>query len=504
MKIKIKFTQFALIVLTIIAFISSVQAITFTVNDTEDAPDIFNGDGFCTAAFPNHCTLRAAIMEINFLNQPSNTIILPSGIYTLTRPNTLGVADDAQGDLNLNANVTINGSDARTTIIQAGTTKSTNSSNGNGIDRVIRILGSDPLNIGRLQVFLNSVTIRNGKTLNPGGGILEEASVLTINNSAILDNNGAGGAGIASFGKVNIKNSIISGNIGGGFGNVNSPNVSSLTNVTISGNSADFGAGGIYNVRGSLIVTNCTISHNTNAASGTFNAGGIARSDQFGAVTNIRNTIITNNFVNTSIPRDVGGTVISSGTNLIGNAGTSTGWIGSDLLNNTSANLLPLANNGGQTDTHAISSNSAALNAGQNCVVNNICPVFNAPFDVTTDQRGQNRLFAGFALEALFVDIGAFEKNTLAPTSAEASISGRVTTASGRGIRNVRISLSKPNGETLFATTNPFGYYRFKELQTGETYILNVNSKRYSFAEPTRVINLNEDLTDENFVSNDK
>jgi hypothetical protein len=95
--------------------------------------------------------------------------------------------------------------------------------------------------------------------------------------------------------------------------------------------------------------------------------------------------------------------------------------------------------------------------------------------------------------------------NGFGPTAAESSISGRVTTASGRGIRNVVIQINGGSlTETRYARTNPFGYYRFTELDAGSTYVLNVSSKRYSFANPTRVITLNEDLTDEDFVSDNK
>ena len=92
----------------------------------------------------------------------------------------------------------------------------------------------------------------------------------------------------------------------------------------------------------------------------------------------------------------------------------------------------------------------------------------------------------------------------LAPTAANALVNGRVTTANGRGIRNVAITLTTPSGEIKTTLTNPFGYYRFQDLAVGETYILSVKSKRYSFSEPTRVISLNEDLTDADFISNNK
>ena len=93
----------------------------------------------------------------------------------------------------------------------------------------------------------------------------------------------------------------------------------------------------------------------------------------------------------------------------------------------------------------------------------------------------------------------------LAPTAANAGITGRVTTANGRAIRNVMLRINGGNlSETKFARTNPFGYYRFQDLQVGQTYVINVASKRYTFANPMRLITLNENLDSEDFVSEGK
>jgi uncharacterized delta-60 repeat protein len=91
------------------------------------------------------------------------------------------------------------------------------------------------------------------------------------------------------------------------------------------------------------------------------------------------------------------------------------------------------------------------------------------------------------------------------PIAVNAGISGRITTASGHGIQNVSVQISGGNlSESKLARTNTFGYYRFQDLQVGQTYIVGVSAKRYSFVNPIRVITLNEDLTGEDFVSNDK
>jgi WD40-like Beta Propeller Repeat len=89
-----------------------------------------------------------------------------------------------------------------------------------------------------------------------------------------------------------------------------------------------------------------------------------------------------------------------------------------------------------------------------------------------------------------------------APTAADVSVGGRVLSGK-RGISNVRLTLTDSTGETRYATTNSFGFYRFGEVAAGQTYVLTVNSKRYSFSQPTRIINVSEDAADENFIANE-
>ena len=75
---------------------------------------------------------------------------------------------------------------------------------------------------------------------------------------------------------------------------------------------------------------------------------------------------------------------------------------------NQAANIAPLANNGGLTQTHALLSTSPAINAGSNCVTDLTCAASNPFVILTTDQRG-----TGFPrLVGAAVDIGAFEFNS--------------------------------------------------------------------------------------------
>ncbi|MGI8786354.1 MAG: LamG domain-containing protein [Pyrinomonadaceae bacterium] len=91
-----------------------------------------------------------------------------------------------------------------------------------------------------------------------------------------------------------------------------------------------------------------------------------------------------------------------------------------------------------------------------------------------------------------------------APTAASVSIGGRVLTAIGRGIRNVRVSLTDASGETRYAMTNPFGYYRFEDVESGATYILSVSAKRYRFENPTRILSVNEEIENLDFTASPK
>ena len=92
----------------------------------------------------------------------------------------------------------------------------------------------------------------------------------------------------------------------------------------------------------------------------------------------------------------------------------------------------------------------------------------------------------------------------VAPTAANALISGRVTTSQGNGILNVIVTLTNSNGVVRQTRTGSFGYYSFDDLPVGETYILSVTAKSYIFANPTRVIGLQEDLADADFTAQER
>jgi hypothetical protein len=148
--------------------------------------------------------------------------------------------------------------------------------------------------------------------------------------------------------------------------------------------------------------------------------------------------------------------------------------------------------NGGTTPTHALLPGSPAIDKG-----------LNANVVLPTDQRGFLRIVDGDGNGTAIVDIGAFEFQS-SPTAASVSVSGRVTTTSGRGIRNVVITMTDSNGNTRTATTTSFGYFRLDDVAAGETYIFAARGKRFSFGQNTQVHSITEDTSNINFIANDQ
>lgn len=79
-----------------------------------------------------------------------------------------------------------------------------------------------------------------------------------------------------------------------------------------------------------------------------------------------------------------------------------------------------------------------------------------------------------------------------APTAAHVNVSGRVLDASGRGLSQALVSMADSGGNTVYAVTNPFGYYHFRDVTAGRTYVFGVINKRYTYA--PRVITVNDEL----------
>jgi hypothetical protein len=128
----------------------------------------------------------------------------------------------------------------------------------------------------------------------------------------------------------------------------------------------------------------------------------------------LKNTLVAGNFRGTGATADdINGPVdVASSFNLIGARGSGglTNGVNSNQVGIADPRLGPLANNGGPTFTYSLLSDSPALDAGDNCVTQAAhCGDANIP-QLTTDQRGFNRMIDGPDADTIAsVDIGAYE-----------------------------------------------------------------------------------------------
>ena len=283
-------------------------------------------------------------------------------------------------------------------------------------------------------VFIERLTIRHGKPSVPeergggimnfgtltlrncivtanvanGGGGINNSGALTLINSTVSNNTAAevrppgmgcgGGGGIKSGGEsLTLINSTISNNQAGvherGWGggvHVGCNCTAVFTNSTISGNKAVVDGGGVR-VRGTLRLVNSTISSN---AAGT--GGGLYVVGRL----EYANTIIANNGGgNCVLDSSYGfnfqgeGSIGMNSNNLVETASCDADYSGDPMLG-------PLADNGGDTWTHALLPGSPAID---------VISAISCPLPI--DQRWMPRLVVQTSPDTP-CDIGAFELQT--------------------------------------------------------------------------------------------
>ncbi|HUR99249.1 MAG TPA: carboxypeptidase-like regulatory domain-containing protein, partial [Pyrinomonadaceae bacterium] len=120
------------------------------------------------------------------------------------------------------------------------------------------------------------------------------------------------------------------------------------------------------------------------------------------------------------------------------------------------------------------------------------------------DANGQPTM--GMATTARFSNVvGHFSTWAVAivasPSAANVSVGGRVLTAEGAGIGKAKVSITDAEGNTKIALTNPFGYYRFDDVEVGPAYLVSVEAKRHQFENPIRTVHVVDELSDINFIA---
>ena len=343
-------------------------------------------------------------------------------------------------------------------------------------------LGGGIMNFGTLT--LDSSVVTGNTALYGGGGIsnndasFDGSRLLVLNNSIISNNSashfGSSGGGIRNGynSTVILNNSTVSGNTvalggcggdgagGGIFVADSNTSIATLNNSTVSGNQACNTGGGIYS-RGVLSLNNSTISNNTAPGQG----GGIRNGDGGIAIT-LQNSIISGNTVS-----DCSGLITSLGYNLIGNnTGCTITPTDGDLIGTPAtpinATLTPLQDNGGPTFTHALMSDSPAIDAG-----NPASPGSGGNACLSTDQRGASRL------QGNACDMGAFES---AFSVNFINITGNADV--------VGVTLSFTELTSRVATTDGSGNYSLS-VRPGWSGIITPSRSGYVFSPVNRIYN---------------
>ena len=356
-------------------------------------------DTTAASACASPCALRQAVVAAQAAEEAAgeplaNTIELPAGTYTLTK-GPLRVAHPFAGL-----------PEEATTIVGLGARASEVVITAAGNSRVL-IDGNEGGTSGEAVLERLEITGGNGEggideaELEPqkgeGGGIAVEQNGTLKLEEVLLDGNAAAveGGGVENAGELVVEDSTIAHNtvaggvgLGGGIASsdLNGLNHESTTvlNSTIADNSVSAGSkdegGAVFNGT-TLTVTNSTIAGNSAPSTGGALAGSGAEDagHQLG-VTELANTIV---FYNKG--KDCGGrTPTSLGGNIADDTscalGSHSDKVGDPGLEKTGAAEPKLADNGGATETIAISSSlSLAAQDGQE----QHCPA--------TDQRGTAR-----------------------------------------------------------------------------------------------------------------
>jgi hypothetical protein len=200
-------------------------------------------------------------------------------------------------------------------------------------------------------------------TATQGGGVATSGTV-NFTDTRITANTAVSGAGGYNFGTFNVLRTTFDANTatgnGGALGNEGTLTV---TTSTLSGNTAVLGSG-LYERSGSAALVSTTVTSNS----------GTTTLDTLGTSASLRNSIVADQLSGTAC----GVAVTSLGYNLAGDATCSLAGIGD--VQNATAQLGALTNNGGWSPTHLPGAASLAVNSG-----------LPAPACTGTDQRFWNR-----------------------------------------------------------------------------------------------------------------
>ncbi|NEO84464.1 MAG: DUF4347 domain-containing protein [Spirulina sp. SIO3F2] len=376
-----------------------------TVNSSLLSGNSAGDDGGGLESGTGNVAIANSTLSSNVAGQDGGGIDSNFGSITLTNAIVSGnSATRSGGGIYSNGDVTLSGStvSGNTTFFDGGGIRSRGNvtvTNAVIMDNISTFDDGGGI-AGDGDITVNNSTIANNFASRNGGG-LYSGGTTTISGSTISENTAINdGGGFYSSGDITVTNSTFSGNVAEDGGGIRNRANVTITNSTLSGNSALRRGGAIHSFGGAVTLLNATIAFNAAdlAGTGPGDGGGIY-------VTGIRNNQIANSIIASNL--GPGGNAsdfradLSSSTVQNSLIQSTLGITGITLMTGVNGNIIgqnpllaPLANNGGNTQTHALLSASPALDAGDNGLL---------AFILTTDQAGRSRILDGT------VDIGAFE-----------------------------------------------------------------------------------------------
>ena len=108
----------------------------------------------------------------------------------------------------------------------------------------------------------------------------------------------------------------------------------------------------------------------------------------------------------------------------------------------------------------------------------------------TASTGGQYRVHQGF----WFAD-------EFQPTAAPASISGQVSSLGNRFHRTRVVLTDLSTGETRVANVNPFGFYRFDDLEVASLYLIEPEGQSLMFEPASLIVRLLDNVTGVDFTA---
>ena len=82
------------------------------------------------------------------------------------------------------------------------------------------------------------------------------------------------------------------------------------------------------------------------------------------------------------------------------------------------------------------------------------------------------------------------------------SITGKIKTTQGRPIKGAVVVIKDADTNEVVRSTfsSSFGFYKLEQIETGRTYVLSVTHRRYLFAFPAQLLEINEERTGVDFT----